>query len=81
MLIVSTHKIWVILIKAVSLILYLLSIDEICDKFKDKILLLYSIGKTSQFEELRYSYEVSFTEDVNSIKISSYFACIEFDAK
>lgn len=58
-----------------------LSTEDICAKFDDEIALLDSVGNNSQIDGLRFSYEVSFTEDVNAQEFNAYASCIEMNAK
>ena len=45
------------------------------------ILLLNSVGLTSEIDGLRFSYEVSFTEDTTAQQFQAYMSCLELDAK
>ena len=43
-----------------------LSVDDICAKLEDMGELLLSVGKNAEIDNLRFSYEVSFSEDAKA---------------
>jgi len=57
-----------------------LTTEAICEKFNDEIALLKSVGNESPVDGLRFSYEVSFTEDNSASEFNTYAGCIEMDA-
>lgn len=57
-----------------------LTTEAICVKFDEEIALLESVGNESPVDGLRFSYEISFSEDVDAGEFNTYAECIEMDA-
>lgn len=58
-----------------------LTVPAICDHFEDMVDLLKSVGNDSAVDGLRFSYEVSQTEDSDAQQFNSYASCIELNAR
>jgi len=58
-----------------------LSVDKICEELEDMAALLRSVGDNTAIDKLRFSYEVSFTEDVKAQQFNAYSSCVELNAR
>ena len=58
-----------------------LSQAEICGYFQETVDMLVGVGMSSSVDGLRFSYEVSFTEDSEAQEFLAYSQCVETDAR